>query len=223
MTAVGQIAERQERPALVRFQRRTQENKAESVKQGKYVADNVDWALITPPYSKDVHETKVSTWLAQMDTDVRNGRLPDAWRDQYVAAYEKWKKGEEIPLNGTPIKGWGVISPAQQEMLIRINILTVEDLAGVNDEGCRRIGMGSLDLKNKAAAWLAQLQDKGPLTIKVAALEAAVAEKDGQIAALKHKVELLQNDLRVAQMPRPTIDVTGTDSIGLSDITDDRI
>lgn len=200
MTAVGQVAERTDRPAYVRFQRRPMQDHQASLRENKYVSKDVDYALITPPYSKDVVEMKAETWLTQMDADVRNDRLPAEWRDRYKEMYAKFKAGEELPVHGTPIKGWGVLSPAQQENLIRMNILTVEDLAGINDEGCRRIGMGAMDLKHKATTWLAQLNDLGPLTFKVAGLEKAVADKDVQIAALHTKVTLLENELRKSAM-----------------------
>lgn len=191
MSAVGEVSERKDRPAYARFERRAKEDKAASLKAGHYVAVDVDYALITPPYSKDVVELKVESWFKNMVLDVQNGRMPQSWSDQYHDAYDKFCRGEEIPLNGTAIKGWGVISPAQQATLIRYSILTVEDLAGVNDEGVRRIGMGSIELKNKAIAWLAQLRDKGPLTVEVAAVRAENETLKAQLATLAAQVATL--------------------------------
>ena len=191
MSTVGMVAEREERPALVRFERVAVEDKAASLQAGHYVAKDVDYALITPPYSKDVFKIKIPQWFANMQQDVANGRLPEKWERDYRDTYERWKAGQEIPLNGVPIKGWGVISPAQQETLTRLNILTVEDLAAVNDEGIRRIGMGAVELKNKAKAWLAQIKDKGPLTQEVAALKTENDVLKASVAALEKRVELL--------------------------------
>lgn len=224
--SVGDLIKREDRPAYVRFQRRSMQDHAASLAAGKYVAKDVDYALITPPYSKDVVELKVDRWMTTMADDVRNERLPTAWREQYVDAYERWKKGEELPLNGTPIKGWGVLSPAQQENLIRVGVLTVEDLAGINDEGMRRVGMGSVDLKNKATAWLSQLADKGPLTMEIAALKRANAEKDGQLEALTKKIELLTRDVMASQFraqAQPVIEREPEPSIQASDILSDTI
>jgi hypothetical protein len=193
--SVGAIAERTERPALVRFKRVAVEDKAASLAANRYVAKDVDYALITPPYSKDVHETKVTTWLTQMDADVKSQRINPEWAARYKEQYRLWTQGQEMPLNGTAIRGWGVISPAVQENLIRMNVLTVEDLAGMNDEGMRRVGMGGVDLKAKAKAWLATLNDRGPLTQRLAALEtenaalqAIVAAQEESIAQLKRMV-----------------------------------
>jgi hypothetical protein len=169
--SVGELMAREERPALVRFERRPMEDKKASTEQGKYVAKDVDIAIVTPPYSKDQLEFEVNSWLKTIDRDARNERIPVRWAELWKESYFRWKNGQAMPLNGTAIKGWGLISPAQQEMLIHINILTVEDLAGANAEGLGRIGMGALDLKNKAINWLKSLNDSGKLAVQMTVLE----------------------------------------------------
>ena len=82
-------------------------------------------------YSKDVMKFKIATWMESLDQEERNGRVPKAWVDNYKAAYRAWQNGQTLPLTGTPIKGWGVLSPAQSETLVRMNVLTVEDLAAM--------------------------------------------------------------------------------------------
>jgi len=192
MSSVGDVMSREERPPLVRFERRPVENVAESVKQGRYVATDVDFALVTPPYSKDCIVHKVSSWLEIVKKNVRDGRTPQSWLDQWKELYRRWQNGQEMPLNGTPIKGWGVISPAQQEMLININCMTVEDLAVVNDEGIRRIGIGAMELKNKAVAWLASMKDHGAVTQKMAALEHENTTLKTSLDTLQRQVEMLK-------------------------------
>lgn len=193
------MEKREERPAYVRFQRRPMKDAAASVREGRHVNKDVDFALVTPPYSRDVFEQVATEWLAQMKKEAGNGRLPVEWYERYEQQYERWKKGEEMPLHGTPIKGWAVISPAQMTNLIAINILTVEDLAAANEEGRRRIGMGAQELCDKAKAWLSQAKDKGPLTMENAALKAensALKTQNEQLEArvkeLSERVEILQ-------------------------------
>ena len=218
MNIVGDVNERQDRPAYVRFEIVPVEDKAASEAAGHYVARDVELALITPPYSKDIFKIKVPQRKMNMKQDVANGRLPEAWMDKYIDAYAKWKNGQEIPLNGTPIKGWGVISPAQQETLIRMNILTVEDLAQVNAEGLSRIGMGATELKNKATGWLAQLNDKGPLTQKIAAVTAENDQLKKSVESLQKQVEKLMEHARNGQ---PSFAPAESVGIAASDILDD--
>lgn len=199
MSSVGDMLERKERPAYVRFERVAVEDKAASLAAGHYVARDVDYALITPPYSKDIFKSKVTQWLDDLEQQVRNDRINPDWVKTYKEAYRAWQNGQEIPLSGTAIRGWGVISPAQQETLIQMNMLTVEDLAAINDEGQKRIGMGALDLKNKAKAWLAQLQDKGPLTQEMAAVKAENNILTSSVSNLTRQVEELTALVRSQQ------------------------
>lgn len=188
--------EREARPAFVTFERVAVEDKAASLKAGHYVAKDVDYALITPSYSKDVMKHKVSTWFPQLEIDLKNGRIPESWVNTYKKQYEAFKNGQELPLEGTPIKGWGVISPAQQETLIKMRVLTVESLAEMNDEGVKRVGMGGLELKHKAKAWLSQLKDKGAATIEIADLKQKLSNADAVNKALVEKNEELSRRLK---------------------------
>lgn len=190
--SVGDIVSREERPPLVRFERRPVEDVVASREQGRYVAKDVDFALVTPPYSKDCIVHKVSNWLLNVKKNVREGRTPQSWLDNWEKGYNAWKNGQEMPLRGTPIKGWGILSPAQQEMLIQINCPTVEDLADINDEGLKRIGIGGLDLKNKAKNWLASLRDHGAVTVQMAAMEAENATLKASLEALQNQVNALR-------------------------------
>lgn len=191
--SVGELISREERPAYVRFERRPMEDKAASIREGRYVAKDVDFALVTPPYSKDCVEYKVEQWLINMERNVRDGRIPEKWADQWKASYKSWKNGQEMPLSGTPIKGWGVLSPAQQATLIAMNCLTVEDLAIINDEGLRRIGMGAVELRDKAKNWLASMKDHGAVTVQLAAMEQENRNLSATVESLKAQVEALKN------------------------------
>jgi len=175
---------KEDRPAYVTFERRAKEDRNASIEAGHYVSKDVDVAIITPPYSKDRIEQEVPDWLASLEANVAAQRLPGAWRDKYKAAYQAWKDGQEIPLDGVPIKGWAILSPAQQSNLIAIGVKTVEDLAAINDEGMRRYGMGALDLKNKASAWLNSAKDSGKVAQENAALKSRVDALDAQVQEL---------------------------------------
>lgn len=199
MSVVGEMVERKERPAYVRFERRAVEDKPASLRQGRFVAKDMDFALVTPPYSRDVFEEGAQSWLSKMRQQASKGRIPHSWYERYAETYERWKRGEEMPLNGTAIKGWQVISPAQQKNLISLNILTVEDLAAVNDEGLRRIGMGAMALRDKAKAWLSQASDKGPLTMENAALKAENAALKNQNDQLEARMRELAGRLEILE------------------------
>ena len=220
MSIVGEVVDRKEMAPFVRFERKPIEDKAESERQGRYVAKDVDFALITAPYSKDVFKQKAKDWFATMKNDVQNGRFPQEWYEKFEKQYQAFQNGQELPPEGTPIRGWGVISPAQQEELIRMNILTVEVLSNINDEGIKRIGMGAVELKTKANAWLSQLNDKGPLTLKVAATEKENAILKASVEALQKQVQALMAALKQEPVSHETTEVTAADILDEDDIVE---
>jgi hypothetical protein len=191
-----ELLDTKERPSYVRFERVAMENKAASLAAGHYVAYDIDYALITSPGSKDIFKSKAENWIADLKQQANVDRIPREWVNHYLKQYQAWKEGQELPLNGTPIRGWGVLSPAQQEAIIHNNVLTVEDLATLNEEGLRRIGMGAVQMKTKASAWVAQLQDKGPLVQEIAAVKSENAVLRTSLESLQRQVASLQEGMQ---------------------------
>ena len=191
--SVGDLATREERPPYVRFESKTVEDKAASLAAGRYVGKDVDYAIVTPTYSKDEMPYKVDRWFEGVEKNVRDGRMNPKWLDMWKEAYKRWKNGQEIPLHGTPIRGWGLIAPSMQETLIRMNCMTVEDLAAINDEGMKRVGMGALELKNKARNWLQAMKDHGPIATQITALEKENTILKSQVETLSAQVAALRS------------------------------
>ena len=193
MSAVGEIRELKERPAQIEFSRRAEEDIAASRKEGRYVTRDVDYVTVFIPYSRDTNVFTVEQWLANLQQYTREGRIPQDWLPNYTRLYDAWKNGQELPPNGTPVKGWGVISPAQQENLIHYRITTVEDVAGMGEDIMRKIGMGAMEIKNKAKTWLAQLNERGPMTMQISELQRENELLKGSIASLEAKIDRLVN------------------------------
>lgn len=188
--SVGEILERDEnRPAYVRFERRAVTDTKRTLAEGHHVSKDEDYALITPPYSKDVVEKKVEAWFTSVEQNVRAGRIPSRHFELWKESYRLWQEGQEPPVDGTPIKDWSSISPAQCKNLLNAGCRSVEDLAQANDEAMRRLGMGAQDLKNKARAWLQAAKDHGPLTMQIASLEKENDQLKGTIKSLQDQIK----------------------------------
>ena len=191
---------KEDRPSYVRFERKAVEDRAASDKAGHYVARDVDYALVTPVGSKDIIPRVAQDWLKMLDQQAKEERIPAKWVQMYKDAYAAWQKGEEIPVDGMPIKGWQLLSPVQQEAVIRANILTVEDLAQINGEAMTRIGMGALGLRDKAAAWLKAAGGTGKLASEMAALQAQNRALNDQNKKLSEDLQALS--AQVAQLTK---------------------
>lgn len=197
--AVSAVRSQENKAAWVRFSVEAVENKKETLRQGKWVGDDVEMVHITSPYTKDEHDKKVTTWFEQLDLQLMQGRIPREHYDHYKAQYEAWKEGQELPVNGTPIKGWPMISPAQQQILLSCRIRTVEDLAGMNDDGIRQVGMGAVEMKGRALAYLqaASEDGRGLLSAKVTATEARNRELEIEVHTLQDQVKRLLEAVKV--------------------------
>lgn len=172
------------RPPYVSFERRPIEDRNASIESGRYVAKDVDFVIITRPGSRDTVEKPAKEWLAEMEDKARKGRVPQEWLKHFSGAYEFWLKGESAPEQGTPIKGWSVVSPAMQETLVRAGIRTVEDLAIAGQAELMGVGMGAISLKQKAQNWLDLSKDQGVAVEKMNQLQTKVADLTDLVAKL---------------------------------------
>ena len=194
--SVGDMLDRDEdRPAYVRFERRAVKDSEATLAAGHYKSKDEDYALITPPYSKDLVEKKVATWFKQVEANVVSGRVPEKHFHLWKETYKRWLEGQDAPVNGTSVKDWNTLSPAQCKNLIGAGCRTIEDLAQANDEAIRRIGMGAHDLKNKAKAWLQAAKDHGPLTMEVESLKKENDTLKASLDALQEQMKLMQIQL----------------------------
>lgn len=187
-----------DRPPYVAFERRAVEDRAQTNAAGHYVSKDVDFVVLTRPGSRDTVEKEVSVWLKESEVNVKNQRMPAPWLTLFREAYAQWKAGETLPENGTPIKGWPILSPAAQKDLLAAGVRTVEDLAEIPDTDLQGICMGALGYKARAKSWLASAKDVGVVAAKNTALEQTVAELTATIAAQAAELKRLS-----ALIPQP--------------------
>ena len=195
------MQQQEDRPPYVTFRNRPREVRNEAGKPA-FVDEAI--AYITRPGQRDTVEREAVSWLAELDRQVQMERFPAAWAMQFRAAFEAWQKGQELPTSSTPIKGWAVVSPAVQETILQSGVRTVEDLAALSDEACRRLGMGAGAWKAMAATWVEQTTDKAGVAAKQATLErdnadlrAKVEEQGKLLEQALAKLEALQPKAKV--------------------------
>lgn len=132
---------------------------------------DVDFALLTPmgnngPIEREVNQELLSQWNEQG----YNNR---------VSHYEAWKKGNEAPLDGIPIKQWPVATAAEVKICVENRILTVQQLAAASMDAVKRLGLGGVTLQNKAKNYLND--EPAKLVAKVAALEVRVTSLEEEL------------------------------------------
>jgi hypothetical protein len=196
------------RPPYVTFELRAEEDRAASMESGKFIARDIPFALITPQGSKDRIERNAEEWLAHITSESRNGRFPTEWVTHYRTAFEAWKNGQEIPVDGTPILTWPPLSPANVRMLLDLNIRTVEELAQATEEAIMHLGMGARALKQRAIDFLSQANNAGKASAEMEVLRVGHAETLKQNEELKK--QLAELTAKVAAMAGATAATAAT-------------
>lgn len=149
----------------------TIEDREQSEEMGRYVEKDVDCIKLIPKGGKLELVDYYDSWMSGKRRLASGGQYDPEFLRHVEKSYGIWKEGQEIPVEGTPIKGWSQISPATQTNIINANIRTVEDLANATEEGLSQIGMGARDLQRKAQAWLDSVEDHGKVTQELSNLK----------------------------------------------------
>ena len=177
----------------VEFELRPEEDREESIAQGMPVFKDVEFAMITMPggglvVDKPINEALLYEW--KNGDNRRKPPSPFAYR-----AYEAWKEGREAPVNGTDLKNWPGVTPAQLKTCQNATVRTIEDLAAANADTIRKLGMGGVAMMEKAKAYLASAnqnktsEEVSALMVKLEALSDTVKRKDEQISDLLERLD----------------------------------
>lgn len=185
------------RPPYVMFETRAIEDRAATIEAGYYKTQDVDFAVITPQGSKDRVERNVKDWFEQLTQQVQEQRFRQEWLSAFRANYTAWKEGREMPVIGTSVMNWPVLSPSQVKQMLDAKIRTVEDLAVANEESLARLGMGGRNLKEKAVSWLSSATNHGKVTEEVAALKVSLAASEARNDLLASQLRELSAQVAV--------------------------
>jgi hypothetical protein len=205
----------QARPPFIRFEVRPIEDRAASITAGYYVTKDVDFIILVPHGSegKQSIEQPYGDWLkkikplaggdlmpsnASFDTPaMAAARFPAEWLEKIEAGYKAWKEGRELPIEGTPLDNWPVLSPSQRINAKQMHLLTVEDLAAASDEACQSVGIGGITLRQRARDWLeAKKADPAKIAAQMESLQVQLKDLAAANEALR-----LRNQLLEAQAP----------------------
>lgn len=108
---------------------------------------------------------------------------------QIEPAYEAFRSGREIPVNGTPLAAWSGIIPEQAEVLRQNGIRSVEEVAALTDTQIDRIKLPNVrDMRSQAKLFLDN-SDKAQIAEREAKKDAVIAEMAERMAAMEALLE----------------------------------
>lgn len=155
----------------------------------------------------------VRIWMGKNDEIVRKVTEEDKVR--FAERYAAFKRGEEVPPDGIPIKEVPFAMPADVAMCKAERILTLEQLVETPDERLKRSpGGGLMNLKYKAKDYLDAVHRSERVmetSQKIKKLEELNATKDERIARLEARLaqlesgESLKSMSELEQMDMPTL------------------
>lgn len=179
----------------VRFETRSAEDRAASVEAGRKVYKDIDWVIVTPAGGKDVREDHAESWLSKIEGQAQTGMYDYEWARDFKKMYEMFKEGKELPENGTPLRMCTTLfTPAEIANCLAVNVRTLEDLAGANEEALGRIGMGARALKTRAVESINTGEGKES-AMKVEALEIQNADLKQKVTDLMAVVEDMREQM----------------------------
>jgi hypothetical protein len=150
------------RPPFVRFEERELGIDPDATeKAGRPIPRMVIIACITSHGSKDVFEKPAEDWLKDKKRQAMDGSFPVEWYNRFELQFNEWRKGNELPREGTPIKTWAMCTREAAHRLVATGITTVEDLAEFPDSNLSVIGMDGRYLRDLARGWINEAKDKG--------------------------------------------------------------
>ena len=181
------------RPPFVQYEEREIGINAEaSQAAGRPIPRVLTLACITPHGSKDRFEKEADVWLKEIRAKAMHGEYPLEWVNFFEAQYAEWKKGNELPREGTPTRTWPAVTKEQGVRLIAMGYTTIEDVAQIPDTALGQIGPDGRYLRDLARSWINDSKDKG-INARALADANAKLEQQGQ------RIESLQQQLAVLQ------------------------
>lgn len=188
------------RPPHVEFSLRPVEDRAATIEanNGTIVMRDEAWVVCYQPGSRDCSEFPAEQWLAQMEQESRfhpDQMLP-RWVDGFRRLFKDWKNGVTSEVDGTSVRHVSIYTPAETANLLRIGIQTVEDAAVMNEEACRRYGLGGVQVKQKAQDWM-KSRDANKTAIEMTQLREQNDTLKCQIDAQKEILEEMRAQLSV--------------------------
>ncbi len=153
---------------LVKFFTQQKEDKTASLKEGRPIFKDVEYVDIKVPGQRSGGACRPATYRDKQ-------RFP-----RHYAAY---KQRVEMPMEGTPLSEWPLMSRSQVEELSYHNVKTVEQLVGMSDSAASQF-MGMNTLKAKGKMWLEKTEETQRIN-QIQTLEASNIEKDEKISSLE--------------------------------------
>ena len=105
--------------------------------------------------------------------------------------YNAWKNKQEAPVDGTPLSAWPDLTTDHAKRLTLLNVKSVEDVAKMTDADIDAYGMGGMQLRMRARAFVEAKKDRTFIQ----------AEVTSQLSAMQSVIDGLRAELAAKDAP----------------------
>lgn len=106
-------------------------------------------------------------------------------------AYDAWKAGQDIPIDGTPLAAWNGITPEQAEVFRSKSIRTVEEISILNEATRAHVPLPGLSSIIAAAKRFVDSADQTRFAAQMAAKDEEIAAVKSQSADMSDQLAML--------------------------------
>ncbi len=118
--------------------------------------------------------------------------------------YEAWLRGQDAPVNGTPLEAWPAMTSAEQIYALKArNIRSVEDMALATDADLDGIGMHARKLR-EAAQYYVKAKDQAGAAESMRQQKAEVDNLSLRNSELEEQMKAMQEQLRALTAAKAT-------------------
>lgn len=147
--------------------------------------EKVEWSR------KGTQNTTTVEKISRLSKVSINGDMIPEW-EALKPFYERWKAGQEAPIDGTPLAAWPGATPHLVKALEPYHIRSVEDLADLTDATMARIPLpGIRGFRETAKAYVAAASTTAPIAGELAGLREQNENQSKRIAELEELVKSL--------------------------------
>jgi len=161
---------------VVLFRLHAERNEAKSVAEGRPIFDDVEVCDIRLPGSRN-YGTYPAHARSHWRIDPYSGTQTEiTYAQRFPRQYEQFCAHAAQTKSGTPLDYAPFITTGRRAELRAQNIYTVEQLAAIDGQELKNLGIGGREQKNQAVEYLAGSKDNAKNTIMAAELDAMRAK-----------------------------------------------
>src|SRR4030095_1111044 len=171
------------------FRYRAIENPAKTREAGRPIFDDVEEVEIRATGSKDVKVFRAPAFSHWATDPYTGGQTKVTYAERFSRQYRQFKENAQQTKAGTLLSVVSFMPESRKAELRALNVYTVEQLAQIDGQELKNLGMGGRDLKNMAQSYIDDAKDN----------TAPLLEMKARLDAVEARNQVLEQDLVLLQ------------------------